>query len=62
MISYSPDNKQDNKHSFNQLDSRNSDSLLSIFLLADGNNYDATLAEDLQAEKRKKKKKKGIRR
>ena len=62
MISYSPDSKQDNKHSFNQLDSRSGDSLLSIFSLADGNNYDATLAEDLQVEKRKKKKKKGIRR
>ncbi|TWV56976.1 DUF5712 family protein [Parabacteroides distasonis] len=62
MISYSPDSKQDNKHSFNQSDSRNGDSLLSIFSLADDNNYDATLAEDLQAEKRKKKKKKGIRR
>lgn len=62
MISYSPDSKQDNKHSFNQSDSRSGDSLLSIFSLADGNNYDATLAEDLQAQKRKKKKKKGIRR
>ena len=61
MISYSPDSKQDNKHSFNQSDSRNGDSLLSIFSLIDGNNYDATLAEDLQAQKRKKKKKKGIR-
>lgn len=59
MISYSPDSKQDNKHSFNQSDSRNGDSLLSIFSLIDGNNYDATLAEDLQAQKRKKK---GIRR
>ena len=62
MISYSPDSKQDNKHSFNQSDSRNGDSLLSIFSLADSNNYDATLAEDLQEQKRKKKKKKGIRR
>lgn len=62
MISYSSDSKQDNKHSFNHSDSRNGDSLLSIFSLADGNNYDATLAEDLQAQKRKKKKKKGIRR
>ena len=59
MISYSPDSKQDNKHSFNQSDSRNGDSLLSIFSLGDGNNYDATQAEDLQAQKRKKK---GIRR
>lgn len=62
MISYSPDSKQDNKQSFNQSDSRSGNSLLSIFSLTDGNNYDATLAEDLQAEKRKKKKKKGIRR
>ena len=36
MISYSPDSKQDNKHSFNQSDSRNGDSLLSIFSLIDG--------------------------
>lgn len=62
MISYNFDSKQNNKHSFNQEDKRSGDSLLSIFSLADGNNYDATLAEDLQAQKRKKKKKKGIRR
>ncbi|MCM1720940.1 DUF5712 family protein [Bacteroides ovatus] len=62
MISYSPDSKQDNTYSFNQSDSRNGDSLLSIFSLADGNNYDVTLAEDLQAQKRKKKKMEGIRR
>ena len=37
------------------------DSLLSIFSLGDGNNYNATLAEELQAKKHKKKKKKEIR-
>ncbi len=62
MISYITDSKQDNKYSFNQGDSRSGDSLLSIFSLENGNNYDAALAEDLQAQKRKKKKKKGIRR
>lgn len=62
IISYSSDSKQYNKHYLNQLDSRNGDSLLSIFSLADGNNYDATLAEYLQAQKRKKKKKKVMRR
>lgn len=62
MISYIADSKQDNKYSFNQGDSRSGDSLLSIFSLENGNNYDAALAEDLQAQKRKKKKKKGIRR
>lgn len=59
---YDPDSKHSEKHSFNQGDSRRGDSLLSIFSLSDGNNYDATLAEDLQAQKRRKKKKKGIRR
>lgn len=42
------------------LNNNGGDSLLSIFSLGDGNNYDATLAEELQTQKRKKKK--GIRR
>ncbi len=62
MISCNIDSKVDNKHSYNQQNNIGSDSLLSIFSLEDGNNYDATLAEELQAQKRKKKKKKGIRR
>lgn len=62
MIPCNIDSKQNNKHAFNQGDNRSSDSLLSIFSLGDGNNYDATLAENLQAQKRKKKRKKGIRR
>lgn len=61
-ISCNLDSKKDNKHAFNQQINSGGDSLLSIFSLADGNNYDATQAEDLQAQKRKKKKKKGIRR
>ena len=32
-----------------------SDSLLSIFSLGDGNNYDTTLTEELHTQKRKKK-------
>lgn len=60
MISRNLDSKADDKHSYNQQNS--GDSLLSIFSLGDSNNYDATLAEELQAQKRKKKKKKGIRR
>ena len=52
--------KQDNKYPYNLQNSN--DSLLSIFSLGDGNNYDATLAEELQAQKHKKKKKKEIRR
>ena len=56
------DSKQNEKHAFNQGDNKSGDSLLSIFSLGDGNNYDATLAEELQSQKRKKKKKKGIRR
>lgn len=52
--------KQDNKYPYNLQNSN--DSLLSIFSLGDGNNYNATLAEELQAKKHKKKKKKEIRR
>ena len=62
MISRNLDSKADDKHSYNQQNSCSGDSLLSIFSLGDSNNYDATLAEELQAQKRKKKKKKGIRR
>ncbi|MBW9278415.1 DUF5712 family protein [Bacteroides fragilis] len=62
MISCNLDSKQDNKHAYNQQNNSGGDSLLSIFSLGDGNNYDATLAEELQAQKLKKKKKKGIRR
>lgn len=62
MIPCNIDSKQNNKHAFNLGDNRSGDSLLSIFSLGDGNNYDATLAENLQAQKRKKKRKKGIRR
>ena len=60
-ISCNLDSKQDNKHAYNQQNNSRGDSLLSIFSLGDGNNYDATQAENLQAQKRKKKKK-GIRR
>lgn len=62
MISCNLDSKQEYKHSNNQQNNSDVDSLLSIFSLGDSNNYDATLAEELQAQKRKKKKKKGIRR
>ena len=54
--------KQDNKHPYNLQNNNGSDSLLSIFSLGDGNNYTATSAEELQAQKLKKKKKKGIKR
>ena len=60
VISCNLDSKQENKHAYNQPNNNGSDSLLSIFSLGDGNNYDATLAEELQTQKRKKKK--GIRR
>ena len=62
MISRNLDSKADNKQSHNHKNSGSGDSLLSIFSLGDGNNYDATSAEELQAKKLKKKKKKGIRR
>lgn len=60
IISCNLDSKQENKHAYNQPNNNGCDSLLSIFSLGDGNNYDATLAEELQTQKRKKKK--GIRR
>lgn len=62
IISCNLDSKADNKHSYNQQNNSGGDSLLSIFSLGDSNNYDATQAEELQAKKLKKKKKKGIRR
>ena len=62
MISCNLDSKQETKHDYNQLNNGSSNSLLSIFSLSDGNNYYATQAEELQAQKRKKKKQKGIRR
>ena len=61
-ISCNLDNKQDNKYSNNQQNNSGGDSLLSIFSLDDNNNYDVTLAEELQVQKRKKKKQRGIRR
>ena len=60
MISCNLDSKTDNKKSYNQQNSGSGDSLLSIFSLGDGNNYDAPQAEESQAKKLKKKK--GIRR
>ena len=59
MISCNLDSKQNNKQSNHQQNNSRSDSVLSVFSLADGNSYDATLAEELQVQKRKKKKKKG---
>ena len=61
-ISCNIDSKTDSKHSYNQQNNGSGDSLLSIFSLGDCNNYDATSAEESQAKKLKKKKKKGIRR
>lgn len=59
MISYNLDSKQYNEQSNNQQNNSRSDSVLSVFSLADSNDYDATLAEELHVQKRKKK---GIRR
>ncbi len=58
-ISCNLDNKVADKQSNNQQNNSGSDSLLSIFSLGDGNNYDTTLTEELHKQKRKKKKKKG---
>lgn len=60
--SNSLDSAVDNKQYYNQENNNTGDSLLSIFSLENSNNYDAILAEELQAKKLKKKKKKGIRR
>lgn len=61
-ISCNLDSKQDNKDAYNQKNNNGSNSLLSVFSLGDVNNYDVTHAEELQAQKRKKKKQKEIRR
>ena len=61
-ISCNLDSKHDNKHGYNQQNNNGGDSLLSIFSLGDGNNYGATQEYELRAQKRKKKKKRGIRR
>ena len=59
-ISCNLDNKADEKHSYNHQNNGSGDSLLSIISLGKGNNYDAASEEELQTQKRKKKK--GIRR
>lgn len=61
MVSYNFNSKKNEKDAFNQQNNSGGDSLLPIFSLGDGNSYNAIQAEDLQAQKRKKKKKKGIR-
>ena len=61
-ISCNLDRTTKNSHSNDQQNNSGGDSLLSIFSLKDDNGYDATLTEELQAQKRKKKKRKGIRR
>ena len=50
------------QHFNNQQNNNSSDSLLSIFSLDDSNNYDGTLAGELQAQKHKTKKRKRIKR
>ena len=62
MISCNLDSWKNEKPTFNQQNNSGGDSLLSIFSLGDGNSYNATQAEDLQAQKCKKKQEKGIRR
>ncbi|KEJ83802.1 hypothetical protein HMPREF1002_05000 [Porphyromonas sp. 31_2] len=55
MISCNLDSKQNNEQSNNQKNNSKSDSLLPIFSLGDGNNYDTTLVKKLHAQKCKKK-------
>ena len=61
-ISCNLDSKQDNKYAYNQQYNNLYDSLLSVFSLRDSNNYEARVSEESQIQKRKKKKKKGIKR
>ena len=61
-ISCNLDSKADNKQSNNRQNNSGGDSLLSILSNGDSNGYDVTLTEELQAQKCKKKKRKGIRR
>lgn len=62
IISSNLDSKQENKYSKNQQKYSTGNSLLSVFSLADGNGYNDTLAEELQVQKYKKKKRKEIKR
>lgn len=57
-ISYNFESKMESKHYFNQQNNSSGNSLLSIFSLEDTNN-NATLAKELQAQKRKKRKQRG---
>ena len=57
-ISCNLDSKIQNKHSYNQQNNNGGGSLLSIFSLGDGNSYNAIQAEELQTQRRKKKKNK----
>ena len=59
-ISCNLDSKQDNKYAHNQQYNNLYDSLLSVFSLRDSYNYEARVSEESQIQKRKKKKKKGI--
>lgn len=61
-ISCNLDSKMKKQHFNNQQNNNSSDSLLSIFSLDDSNNYDGTLAGELQAQKHKTKKRKRIKR
>lgn len=61
-ISCNLDSITEIKHSNNQQCNSGGNSILSVFSLRDGNSYVGTLAEELQTQKRKKKKRKGIRR
>lgn len=54
IISSNIDSKLNSKHSFNQGNHKREDFLLSIFSLEDSSNYDTSLAEELQAQKHKK--------
>ncbi len=56
------DNKTNSEQFINQECNRSRDPLFTIFSLGGSNNYDTTLAEELQAKNLKKKKEKKIRR
>lgn len=58
-ISFNLANEQKSEQYFNQANNKTRKSLLSIFSLGDSNNYDAALAEESQAKKLKRKRRKG---
>lgn len=60
-ISYNTESERYNEQISHQVNKTNCSSLLSIFSLGESNSFDATLAEELRAQKLKKKRKPRLR-